>query len=103
MSAAATNEALEELAALAVHVLSPHEERSGWTVLHAAIVDRWATGRGLEHIVIVADVRAPDGWTAKRAGLVFSSGGGRKPFFMWLRGEDTIRRGAEGLLAALRA
>jgi hypothetical protein len=95
-------EAVDEVDALDVRVLSQNEERTGWSVLSAKVVDRWSPAAGLEYIVAVAVVRAPSGRTVKRASLLFTTGG-RRPFFMWLRGEDTIRRAAEALLAASRA
>lgn len=102
MSAAATTDALEELEAMGIHMLTPREQEEGWVVIAAAIIDRWSSGRGSEHIVIGSEVRAPDNWTQKRAGVVFRSSSLRKPFFLWLRSEEAARRVAEALLAASR-
>lgn len=99
---ATTRAVLEELDALGIALLTDREERDGYVIPHAEILDRWSSGRSIVHLAIFATIRAPDGWTTNRVGIAFSSSPDRRPFHLWLRGNETIQRAAEALAAAAR-
>lgn len=87
------------LKALRIEVLRNGEIEKGLRVRDLSIVDRWAAGMNVDHIVACAEVEFPNGHRAKRAVLIVVNRNKPNPAFVWLFG-PSIARAAAALAAA---